>query len=441
MKQSYPRQLTLTVMALLFLAAFLVGYHVRDGGMKPVWAAMAAPGTTLSTLDTTPSLRPVELFQEALLQVQSQYVEPIQEPEKLVQSAIRGMLLPLNDPYTRYMDPKEFREFNSDNQGTFAGIGATLGLVEIPGQTAKEGDGTTPPLNCPACGTQIKDVKHYRISIVEPLPGTPAKAAGLLAGDFILKVNGESTDGKTVSEAAEKIRGPKGTDVKLTITRKGLEKPIDITITRAQIEVPSLERKMLDDKIGYIRLMTFNEKTYTEMRDALEWVKKEKARGLVLDLRNNPGGLLRQCILVASMLLPDSDKLVVSTRPRKGREEAYNRTGQQIWDQPLVVLVNKGSASASEILSGALKDYKRAPIIGEPTFGKALVQTIIPLRDMSAMAITTAHYYTPSGYDVGKKGVAPDTVVELDKDTVMNEKDNQAQAAIRILMSEIARAK
>jgi carboxyl-terminal processing protease len=443
MRQSHPRYLTVTALILVMLAAFLVGYRVRDyGGMRPAWAALAAPSATLGTLDNTVTLRPVELFKEALEQVQLNYVEPIKQPEELVYSAIRGMLLPLNDPYTRFMDPKEYAEFNTDNQGSLSGIGATLSMLEIPAQTVKADEGMIPNIKCPVCETEIKDVKHYRVGIVEPLPGSPAKEAGVKAGDFILKVDGENTDGKTVSEVAQQIRGLKGTKVTLTVARKGIEKPLDIAITRAQIEVPSLEKKMLDDKIGYLHLLTFNEKTTLETREALQWLRKEGARGLVLDLRNNPGGLLRQCIFIASMLLPDDNKLIVETKTRSGRNEPYHRSGQQLWDQPIVVLVNKGSASASEILSGALKDYKRATIVGEPTFGKALVQTVIPLSDRSAMAITTAHYYTPNGYDVGKKGVMPDITVELAKDTEsLSEKDNQALEAIRILKTEMAKAK
>lgn len=440
MKRSHPRHLKMMAMVLMLLAAFLVGFHARDtGSMRPAWAALTEPALP-GGMDTSLSLKPVELFQEALQQVQIQYVEPIKDPDKLVYSAIRGMLLPLNDPYTRFMDPKEFADFNSDTQGTFAGIGATLSMVEIPGQTIKPGEGTMAPVQCPICGHVITDAKQYRVAVVEPLPGSPAKLAGIEAGDFIMKVDGDSTDGKTTSEVADKIRGPKDTKVTLTVARKGIEKPLDISITRAQIEVPSLEKKMLDGQIGYVHLMAFNDKTYTETKDALQWLNDQHAKGMVLDLRNNPGGLLRQCIMVAGMLLPDKDKLVVSTKARKGASQDYNRTGQQIWDKPMVVLVNKGSASASEILSGALKDYKRAQVVGEATFGKALVQTVLPLSDGSAMAVTTAHYYTPSGYDVGKRGVPPDVAVALDKDTkLLNEKDNQAQSAIRILQSEMAK--
>jgi len=443
MKHTSPRYLTMLACSLALVAAFLAGTQMQGsyGLMRPVWAALATPPG--STLDQKLSLRPVELFQEAFSRVQSEYVEPIDHPEKLVYSAIRGMLLPLNDPYTRYMDPKEYASFNSDNHGSFAGIGATLNMVEIPAQEVKSGDGTMAPVVCPACNTVITNTKYYRVSIVETLPGTPAQQAGLEAGDIVIKVNGTSTDGKSVSEVADLIRGERGTDVTLTIGRKDFEKPQEIVITRDIIQVPATELKMLDDKIGYLRIMQFNEKTAAETQEDLEKLKDAGAQGLVLDLRNNPGGLLIQCQKVSSMFLPNDKNhdLIVSTKPRKGEGDKLNRTGPQLWTKPMVVLVNKGSASASEILSGALKDHKRAVIIGETTFGKALVQSVIPLSDGSAMAITTAHYYTPSGYDVGKRGITPDQKVELDKDVkTISEKDNQALAAIQTLKNEMAKA-
>ncbi len=443
MRHTQPRYLTTMAFVLMLLAAFLIGYQWNGSTVgRPVWAAVAMPGPITSTLDTTLTLRPVERFREAMDRLLSEYVDPIKDPDPLVYSAIRGMLTPLKDPYTRFMDPKEFKDFNTDNAGSFAGIGATLSMIEIPELKVNDGEGTMAPVTCPVCGSQISDVKHYRVAILEPMPNTPAKAAGLQSGDFIIKVDGVSTDGMLVSDAADKIRGPKGTNVTLTLSRKGVEKPFEVTITRDKIDVPATEEKMLDGNIAYLRLFSFNEKTYGETRAALQDFKRQKARGLVLDLRNNPGGLLRECIRIASMMLNSDEKLIVSTKGRRGLLEAFNRTESQVWDQPIVVLVNKGSASASEILSGALKDYKRAPIVGESTFGKALVQTVIPLSDGSAMAVTTAHYYTPNGNDVGKKGVAPDVTVELDKETkLMNEKDNQAQKALAILKDEMARAK
>ena len=191
----------------------------------------------------------------------------------------------------------------------------------------------------------------------------------------------------------DKIRGKVGTDVRLTIARKNVEKPFEVTLTRAQIEVPAVESKVLDNNIGYMHLLSFNEKTL-KTRKALTDFTAAHVRGVVLDLRNNPGGLMSESIRIASMLLPNDDKLIVSTKGRDGNSEPYNRTDTPMFTAPLVVLVNKNSASASEILTGALKDYKRAEVVGESTFGKALVQTVIRLSDGSAMAITTAHYYT-----------------------------------------------
>ena len=445
MKQFQSKHLTTVTFLLLIAAAFLVGYQLRDQvggplGIRPVWASLATPTMPAATLDRSISLQPVQLFREALDRVSQEYVEPIQDPSKLVYSAVRGMLLPLNDPYTRFMDPKEYTEFNSDNRGNFVGIGATLDMEEIPALKTKEGEGTVPPVICPSCGAKISDIKHYRIAIVEPLPGSPALKAGVKAGDFIQKVNDAPVDGLTVSEVADRIRGPKDTQVTLVLQRRGEEKPLTVTITRAQIEVPSLKTSTLDGNIGYLHLLVFNEKTSIETRAALETFKKENVRGLVLDLRNNPGGLMMESIRVASMLLPADKQVIVSTKDRRGQVKDNKRLDDQIFDLPLVVLVNKGSASASEILSGALKDYHRGNIIGETTFGKALVQTVIPLSDGSAMAITTAHYYTPNGNDIGHKGINPDTAVELDKDVrQVSETDNQAQAAIRILKEEMAK--
>jgi carboxyl-terminal processing protease len=447
MNNHYPRHLTVFLTVLMLFAAFLIGYQARDGGSRlatPVWASLAS-NAGRSTLDDVISLRPVQLFNEAFEQVQAQYVDPVTDPSKLAYAAIRGMLAELDDPYTRFMDPKEFKEFRSDNAGRFAGIGATLNMVEIPAIDTHEGDGTIAPITCPVCGTTIDDSKHYRVNIVDTLPNSPARAANLQAGDLILKVGEKPTDGLTVSEVADQIRGPEGTKVTLTIARKGIEKPLEVTLTRAQIEVPAVEVKMLENNtIGYLRLYQFNEKTVAETSAALEDLNKKNVRGIVLDLRSNPGGLLSECIKVASLVLPSDNKVIVSTKGRGGHKDTYTRIHRQIYAGPLVVLVNKGSASASEILAGAIKDYKRGTVIGETTFGKALVQTVIPLgdpRSQSAMAVTTAHYYTPSGYDLAKKGIQPDQTVELGKDfTSISEKDNQAMAALKALKEEIAKA-
>ena len=436
MHHSRSKHLTTIAVILLILAAFLAGYQMKGGsGSRPVYAALAAPQRTLDDV----SIKPVQLFSEALQNLQQAYVEPVNHPEELTYSAIRGMLTPLNDRYTRYMDPKEFAEFNSENEGRFAGIGATLNMVEVPAIKPKEGQGVMAPVICPSCGAVISDIKYYRVAIVEPLPGTPAEKAGLQAGDFIVKVDDTPTVDLLVSDVADKIRGEAGTKVRLTIARKGVEKPFEVTLTRAQIEVPAVESKILDGNIGYMHLLSFNEKTDTETRDALQNFTDKHVHGVLLDLRNNPGGLMQKSISIASMLLPTDDKLIVSTKGRDGITDGYNRTERPLYTLPLVVLVNKGSASASEILTGALKDYHRAKVVGESTYGKALVQTVIRLSDGSAMAITTAHYYTPGGHDIAKKGVAPDVQVDLDKDVkTISESDNQARSALDMLKQVMA---
>lgn len=442
MSQPTSRRLNTLLVILLMMAAFVVGYGVNGNhsmGVRPVWASLNSTSIR-ATLDDTITLKPVELFHEAFNRVQMEYVEPITKPEELTYGAIRGMLAELKDPYTRYMDPKEYKDFTSDNAGHFAGIGATLNMTEIDAVSHTEGQGTVAPVKCPNCGAEISEAKQYRVAIVETLPNSPAKSANLQSGDMILKVDDKPTDGLLVSDVADMIRGPEGSKVTLTLARKNEAKPIVVSITRAQIEVPAVESKMLEGKIGYVRLFSFNEKTVDETRAALMDMKKDGAKGLVLDLRNNPGGLLTEAIKTASMFLPDENKVIVSTQGRYGDKESLRRVDRQLWDQPMIVLVNKGSASASEILSGALRDYKRAKLVGETTFGKALVQSVIRMSDGSAMAITTAHYYTPSGFDLNKKGIDPDVKVELSKDVkILNEKDNQAKAALDLLNEQMAK--
>lgn len=441
MAHNHSRYLRTLLISLLIVAAFIAGYY--SGGShheRLVFGQLMNGGLSSFTVDNSVSLRPVELFNEVLMRVQQEYVEPIKDPNELAYGAVRGMLSELKDPYTRFMDPKEYKDFTDDNVGHFAGIGATLNMVEVEGVKTDKGAGTLEPVVCKVCGTPVTDTSFYRVAVVEPLPKSPAEKAGVHGGDFILKIGDKSTDGMLVSEAAELIRGPEGSNVTLTLGRKGVEKPLEMTITRAQIEVPAVQTKVLDNNIGYLRIYSFNEKTVSETRAALMDFNKANVRGMVLDLRNNPGGLLTECIKVCSMLLPQDKKVIVSTKGRNGQTEPYNRVDRQLFDKPIVVLVNKGSASASEITSGCLKDYKRATLIGDTTYGKALVQTVVRLSGNSAMAVTTAHYYTPSGFDLNKKGIEPDVKVELDKSVkVINEGDNQAQTALRILKEEMAK--
>ena len=433
------RFLNILAITLLMLTSFIIGYQIRDVRLTPaVWGSMLplAQGEG----PTGSSLRPIELIHEAYLRVTSEYVDPIEKPDELAYAAIRGMLTQLNDPYTRFMDPSEFKKFREQNQGRFAGIGATLHLTEKE-PTAEETELHTKGLICPVCNTdltELENFKKYRVTVLKPLPNSPAERAGLKPGDVILKVDDYVTDGQLLDNVVDHIRGPEKTQVTLSIERRNVAEPLTVKITRASIEVPAVESKILADKIGYLQISSFNEKTAPETRAALQEFRDAGVRGLLLDLRGNPGGLLTECIRVASMLLDEEHKVIVTTksRNRQTKEELrYNEPN--IFRGPIVVLVNKGSASASEILTGALMDYKRATVVGETTFGKALVQTVITLGDFrnpSAMPVTTAHYYTPLGTDLNKKGLTPNVVVKLDEDTKeINEKDNQAQAALKLL--------
>ncbi len=450
--QNKSRSISTLITVFLVATAFIVGFsfpgshfqETRGSLWSPLWSQVIGSAVDHSTIDSS-SLKPVELYAEVLSRLQDEYIEEInsERAQTITYAAIRGMLHQLNDPYTRFMDPKEFKDFNSDNQGHFAGIGATLTMAEIPALIPKEGEGTSPPIICPVCGNQLSSSKHYRVAIVDTMPNSPAQKAGVQSGDFILSVDEMLTDGLTVSEVTDHIRGTEGTDVKLTLARKGMDKPVIITITRARIEVPSVSYKMLDNNIGYIHLLQFNEKSVEQMKAALTEFNTKNVDGVVLDLRNDPGGLLSECIKIAGMFLPEDKKIIVSTKSRSGKSSPVERqaSDKQIYTKPLVVLVNKGSASASEILSGALKDYGRAPIIGESTFGKALVQTVLRVGDPAApaaMAITTAHYYTPNGHDVGKVGLPPDIEVKLDEGVLkISESDNQATAALKVLRDKI----
>ena len=431
MQKPPSRILHTATITLAIVAAFLVGYQLRGTGhLTPVWAAQAG-------IDDTPSVKPLELFEDAFTKVQHDYVDKIKDPNELAYGAIRGMLATIHDPYTRFMDPKEYKDFEEQTEGQFAGIGATLNMNAIPNAATNTTGDTSKDIICPVCGTNLSKIQDFQVTIVKPLPGSPAEKAGLLAGDVIAKVDDFVTEGKTLDEVVGKIRGPEGTPVTLTITRKGVEKPLALTITRAIVDVPATEHKILDGNIGYLRLYSFNEKTVPESTQVLKSFNEAHVRGLVLDLRGDPGGLLTECRKEAGLFLPAKDTVIVTTKGRNRKAEDETRLADQLYTGPMVVLVDKGSASASEILTGALMDYHRAKSYGETTFGKALVQQVETLGDPyhpCAMPVTIAHYYTPSGYDLQKRGITPDVTVPLDK-TVKetNDTDNQAQVALKAL--------
>ena len=331
--------------------------------------------------DQSKDIELLGLYTHVFKIVKDYYVEPV-DSKKLIYGSLRGMMNSL-DPFSAFFTPDEFKEFTTETQGEFGGIG-----IEIT-------------------------MENHKLIIVAPIEDTPAWKAGLKAGDIILEIDGKPVEKMTLMQAVKLMRGKPGTKVVLTIWRKGEEKPFKVTITRAVIHVKSVKTKELKDNIGYIRLTQFQENSAEEFEKALEKFKNKK--GIIIDLRNNPGGLLTSAVTIADMLLPKG-ALIVYTKGRTPRsnEEYYSESDPVIpKDLPIVILVNKGSASASEILTGALRDNNRALTVGDTTFGKASVQTLIPLPDGSGIKLTTAHYYTPSGKLIMYKGITPDIVVHV----------------------------
>ena len=322
--------------------------------------------------------------------------------------AIDTMLASLNDPYTRFLDPKEFAEETSSIKGSLQGIGIQIGM------------------------------KDGNLVVIAPIEGSPADKAGILTDDLILEIDGASTKGITIDKAADKIRGNAGTNVTLLVKRKN-EEPKKYTITRAEIEIKSVSVKTpietkIPDSIQYIRLSSFISKNAaSEVLNILKSTSNSK-KGYILDLRSNPGGLLSNAILISDMFLQGGG--IVSTVDRYGYKDTTRATKSRISNKPLVVLVNKGSASASEIFSGAMKDNCRAILVGEQTFGKGLVQEINRLSDDAGVNITIQRYLTPSGTDIHKKGITPDIVVKLTSDNVKNKDDVQLKEGLRILLKE-----
>ena len=327
----------------------------------------------------------LKLFTDVLKIVKENYVK---EPDmkELIYGALNGMLSSL-DPFSAFFPPEKYKEFMEETEGEFGGIG-----IEI-------------------------SMEKGRPIVVAPIEGTPAYRAGLRAGDVIIAVDGEDTFGKSLLEIVRKIRGKPGTKVTLTIMRKGAEKPFKVEITRAIIKIESVKWTKYED-LGYIKIIQFQHNTSADLRKAVRDLLNQGIRGIILDLRNNPGGLLSEAVKVSDVFLPEG-KLIVYTKGRGGEEDKYFSKDPPLVpeDMPVVVLINKGSASASEIVTGALKDHGRATVVGEKSFGKASVQNIIPLEDGSALKLTVAYYYTPNGNLIHKKGITPDVQVSMDEKT------------------------
>jgi len=335
---------------------------------------------TSSVLAVVSTYGHLEVFADILSLVENNYVEEV-ESKKLVEGAINGMLRSL-DPHSSYMTPELFKEMQVETEGEFGGLG-----IEIT-------------------------IEANWLTIVAPMEDTPAWRIGLKAGDRIVEVDGEQTHDMTLMQAVRKMRGKPGTEVVITIVREGFEEPKDFTIVREVIHVTSVKYQMLPDNWGYIRIRNFSKDTGTDTEKAIDELKEGGMKGLVLDLRNDPGGLLSQAVTVSELFL-DKGELVVYTKGRMpNQNHRFTASKDDNLDIPMVVLVNEGSASASEIVAGALQDLKRAVVVGTQTFGKGSVQTIIPLKGNAGLRLTTARYYTPSGRQIQGVGIEPDIIVE-----------------------------
>jgi carboxyl-terminal processing protease len=336
----------------------------------------------------------IKIFNEVLRMVEKNYVEEM-DSKTLIEGAINGMMKSL-DPHSSYMTADMYKELEVETRGSFGGIG-----IEI---------------------TIKKDV----LTVVSPIEDTPAFHAGVKAGDQIVKIDGKSTKDITIMEAVKKLRGPKDSKVTITIMRENMPKPKDIVLIRGIIKIKSIRSKIYNDDIGYIRIASFQERTVDDLKKTMEEVntKVHKPKGLILDLRNNPGGLLNQAVAVSDVFLKSG--VIVTTKGRVKSMETISMARDDGYEPtcPIVVLVNEGSASAAEILSGALQDNGRALVVGTQTFGKGSVQTVIPLEDGSALKLTTAKYYTPKGRSIQAEGITPDIVVKYIKPTEDRESPN-----------------
>jgi len=346
----------------------------------------------------------IDLFSEVLDKINKEYVEDINQGE-VMDAAINGVLQSL-DPYSAYMSPESFQNMQTETSGEFGGLG-----IEV-------------------------SMESGVIKVISPIDGSPAYEVGVKAGDYIVKINDHQVQGKTLTEAVDLMRGPVGSDIEITVRRKGVKKAIIFNITREIIKIQSVKSKKIDNSIGYIRLTAFNENSSSQIKKKInEFTKDKNIKGYILDLRNNPGGLLSQAIKISDFFLTNGE--IVSTKSRKESENRrwFANKGDIINGKVLIVLINYGSASASEIVAGALKDNKRAILLGENTYGKGSVQSIIQLKNNGAIRLTISKYYLPSGESISEVGVTPDIeVAESDDEFRINtEKDNQLNFAIELL--------
>tara|TARA_B100001013_G_scaffold13498_1_gene7878 strand:+ start:61 stop:1191 length:1131 start_codon:yes stop_codon:yes gene_type:complete len=346
----------------------------------------------------------IDLFSEVLNKINNEYVEEVNQSDTM-DAAINGVLQSL-DPYSAYMSPEMFRDMQTETSGKFGGLGIEVGM------------------------------EHGVVKVISPIDNSPASRVGVKAGDYIVKINDNQVQGKSLTEAVELMRGPVGSDIEITVRRIGVKKSIIFTITREIIKIESVKSKYIDEGIGYLRLTSFNENSGNQIKKKIkEFNNKKDLKGYILDLRNNPGGLLSQAIKIADFFLEDGE--IVSTKGRKKSENRkfFAKKGDLTNGMTLIVLINYGSASASEIVAGALKDHKRAILVGENSYGKGSVQSVIPLKNKGAIRLTISKYYLPSGKSISEVGVTPDIEIEESSNTfvINTETDNQLNFALKLL--------
>ena len=346
----------------------------------------------------------IDLLGEVLEKINKEYVDEINQSEGM-DSAINGLLQSL-DPYSSYMSPEIFQEMQTETSGEFGGLG-----IEV-------------------------SMEAGVVKVITPIDDTPASKAGIKAGDYIVKIDNVQVQGKSLSEAVDLMRGLVGTDIELTVRRRGVKKALTFNITREIIEVQSVKSDLLENNIGYIRLTSFNDNSSNQIKKQIKKLKEnENLKAFILDLRNNPGGLLSQAIKISDFFLDNGEIVSTKSRKKSDNRKWFARKGDITEGKTLVVLINYGSASASEIVAGALKDHKRAIIIGEKSYGKGSVQSIIPLKNKGAIRLTVSKYYLPSGKSISEVGVKPDIEVneEGDEFRIKTDTDNQLNYAIKLL--------
>ena len=357
-----------------------------------------------SLADDTDIYKKIDLFSEVLEKINKQYVDDINQSDAM-DAAINGVLQSL-DPYSSYMSPEMLQEMQTETKGEFGGLGIEVGM------------------------------EAGVVKVISPIDGSPAESVGVKAGDYIVKIDGTQVQGKTLSEAVDLMRGPVGSEIEITVRRIGVRKALTFNIIREIIEIKSVKSKVIENNIGYVRLTSFNDNSSDQLKDIVKDYKKNKnINKFILDLRNNPGGLLNQAIKITDFFLDNGEIVSTKSKKKSDNRKWFAKKGDIINGDTLLVLINYGSASASEIVAGALKDHKRAIILGESSYGKGSVQSIIPLKNDGAIRLTVSKYYLPSGDSISEVGVNPDIFIAESSDEfrIDTDTDNQLEFALKLL--------